>query len=176
MSFDSLKGKKIHGIELSTHIYHHTITGIDITFQDGTILHVSARGHGDIRTDIKKGDIPQEKKLPWRKNEKKFLATLPDIDKEEYLQARKAFFWLLENKKKVEECYSWFDENWREARTSFSMQIDMDKNDPEGILTIFFSSHVAPECDDWFVLSKKRDWKRILEMQNEVFNNGKPKS
>lgn len=51
--------------------------------------------------------------------------------------------------------------------------VDMDKDDPKGILTIFFSSNIAPECDDWFVLANKRDWKRILKMYDEVINGEK---
>jgi hypothetical protein len=170
MSLESLKHKKVFDIKTSKHLYYYTTTGIDITFDDGTVLHISAHGQGDIHTDIRKGDPPQKKKLPWRENEKKFLAKLSEDDKQEYLKARKAFFWLLDNARKVEERYSYFDKNWREKRTSFSMQIDMNANDPEDLLTIFFSSSVAPECDDWFALGKKRDWKRILEMYDEVIS------
>ncbi len=175
MSLESLKNKKVYGVKTSKHLYYHSTTGIDITFTDGTVLHISAYGQGDIRAEVRKGEPPQEKKLPWRENEKKFLATLNKKEDEEYLKVRKAFFWLLKNRVLVCKHYSYFDKTWKETRTSFGMQIDMDANDPEDILTIFFSSHVAPECDDWFSLGKKRDWKRILEMYEEV-KNGKKSS
>lgn len=172
MSLDSLKGKKVFGVKTDK---HHTTTGIDITFTDGTVLHISAYGQGDIRTDIRRGDPPKEKAYAWRKNEEVFLAKLSEDDKKEYQQARKAFFWLLDHCKEVYKHYSYFNKSWQENTRQFTMQIDKEVDDPEGILTIFLSSHVAPECDDWFVLGKKRDWKRILEMYEEV-QNGKNKN
>jgi hypothetical protein len=162
-----LKGKKVFSIETHEHLYYHNTTSIDITFYDGSYLSISAGDH-KLRINSGKKDPPKEKILPWRENEKKFLGKLSDEDKKRYLEARKAFFWLIENIAKVHKHYYFFDKTWRENRSQFSIQIDKEENDPEGILTIFLSSAVAPECDDWFVLGKKRDWKRIIEMYNEV--------
>jgi hypothetical protein len=164
-----LKGKIVHNIEEHKHKHYNYPVRIEITFTDGTVLEVSHHGSGNsIDTKITKGDPPKEKVVPWKQHEINFIAKLSQEDKEAYATAREAFFWLLDNHEKVRSHYSYFDKNWREMRPSFSMCIDKEKDEPEAILTIFFSSHVTPECDDWFELGLKRDWKRIIEMKEEV--------
>lgn len=161
-----LKGKKVFSVEEHNR-YSGGVCRVEITFDDGTVLHISHGPHG-IHNSITKGEPPKEKIIPWKQNEIKFIAKLSQEEKEEYEKARSAFFWLVDNRNKFVKHYSYFDKKQEEMRTSFSFSVDKEENDPEGILTIFLSSHIAPECDDWFVLGLKRDWKRILEMKNEV--------
>ncbi len=167
----NLKGKKVYKVEEGKHRSYGSTVHLDIIFTDGTVLHIWANDR-NLHPEIRKIDPPKEKPKPWRENEKKFLGTLSDADKEEYKKVREAFFWLIKNRSKVEKHYSFYDKSWRESRDQFSMQYDLEANDPKDILTIFFSSSIAPECDDWFYLgNKKRDWHRILKMYNEVNKN-----
>jgi hypothetical protein len=171
----NLKNKVVHSVDVHTHQSYYTTTGIDITFTDGTVAHFSVRGSGQLATDIRQGEPPQKKVLPWKKNDQAFWNKLSEEDRKQYVEVKKAFFWLIDNARKVENHYTYRDKVWEEKykidgkRKQFNIEVDIKADDPKNILTIFFSSNLAPEGDDWFYLSeKKRDWHRILEMYKEV--------
>jgi hypothetical protein len=171
---DDLKGKKVYSVKEHKHLYNQHVTRVEINFDDGTMLTVSVRGNG-VHTETHKGDPPKEKILPWVQNEKAMISKLSKDNKEKYKEVKKAFFWIIENRGKVEDFYTFTDRVWVKhgldgKRRQFTIQIDMDENDPNDVLTIFMSSHVAPECDNWFRLGLPRDWDRILETYNTVKN------
>lgn len=155
-----LKGKTVFS-------YENKNDHVTLVFDDGTHLCIWNTNYG-LATSNSKQKPPKEKVLPWIKNEKEFLKKLPIKKKEKYKKAKKAFFWLLDNVQKVRDNYAYYSKDWHDIIPSFSMQIDMEADDPESILSIFFSSNVAPECDDWFKLRRERDWVRIVKMYNEV--------